>query len=829
MLRGVAFDTLPIQQQGGCDIRRIGVGLSVGVLLAFGAAWAQPERPRLVMGVALDGRGESAPRLDLFREEIERLLGADYAVEFPPDKTLTGDWSTAAIEAALDRLYLDPEVDVILALGLLSSSAAARRPSLPKTTLAPHVLDPELQGVSYQLRRGTPAGGDVRRSYHVSGRENLVYVAMGHDSLRDLETFREVVPFDRLAVLAMQALLDGIPGLEERFRSRVAPLGLEIATVPVGDSLDEAAARIPPGTQAVYVTPLMQFDAGGVERLAELLIERKLPSFSLRGREEVAKGLLAGRALDTEVRRLARRTAINLQLILGGEPAAELPVDLDLNERLTINMATARAIDARLSWSTQTEAELLADRERPLERRLSLADVVQAAERANLDLAAADRTVAAGAQQVRLARSNLLPQVDASLQDVVIDRDRAGASFGSRGQNQVSGGLTLTQLLYSEQARAGYYSEQRVQESREQERATLRLDVIVEAAQAYLDVLRTKTAERIRRDNLELTRRNLERARTRLQLGAAGPAEVYRWQSQIANNRKDLIAASAVRNQAEIALNRVLNQPLEEAFATVEASLDDPELAINYESLRPYIDNRQGFALFRAFFAAEAIGASPELAQFDRVIEAQERQIVAAKRAFYVPQVAAQADVSGFKNSGPGSSNPLLDVVPPEVEISELNNLNWTVGVSASLPLFQGGALRARRTQAEIERDELTVQREAARQRVEQRVRSAMHATMASWAGIDLAREAAEAARNNFELVADAYSEGLIDIINVLDAQNQALTADLAAATAIYDFLSDLMAVQRASGEFDFFRSVDDRTRFLERMRTYFEENGYVP
>ena len=90
-------------------------------------------------------------------------------------------------------------------------------------------------------------------------------------------------------------------------------------------------------------------------------------------------------------------------------------------------------------------------------------------------------------------------------------------------------------------------------------------------------------------------------------------------------------------------------------------------------------------------------------------------------------------------------------------------------------------------------------------------------------------RQAADAARSNFDLVADAYGEGLVDIINLLDAQNQALTADLAAATAVYDFLTDLMQVQRASGAFDFFRSPDDREEFLEKMHGFFEENGYVP
>ena len=808
---------------------RLPIHLFVAGVLLCTSALGQSELPTVVVGVVLDGPGDSAPRLAAYREEIVRLLAAEHDVRFPPDKTLMGDWTNGSAGSSLERLLLDPEVDVVLALGVLSSNAAARLPAPPKPVLAPHVIDQTIQGIPYELRRGATDGGDRRRSYHVSGRKNLYYVAIGRDFLHELETFREVAPFDSLAVLAMESLLEGVPGLADRFLEHVGPLGVKIQTVSVGDSLDDAVARIPSDVDAVYVTPLMQFASGGVEHLAELFIERQLPSFSLNGRMEVEKGLLAGLAIETDERRLARRIAVNLQLILDGESAAELPVDFALNERLTLNMSTARAIDARLSWATITEAELLFDGERPIERRLSLAQVVQEAERSNLDLAAADRTVAVGLQDVRLARSNLLPQLEVSGQDVVIDRDRAASSFGSTGQNQVSGSLGVSQLLYSEQARAGYDVEQQLQEAREQERAELRLDVVLEAAQAYLDLLGAKTAERIRRDNLELTRRNLERARTRLELGAAGPGEVYRWQSQIAQNRKDLITAGAVRNQAEIAVNRLLNRPLEESFATTEASVDDPELALNYERLRPYIDNRQGFAIFRRFITAEALNESPELRRIDRGLDANRRLVLAAKRAFYVPTVAAQADLTGFKNSGAGSTNALGDLLPPDVELTQPNNLNWSLAVSASLPLFQGGALRARRTQAEIQLDELTVQREATRQRVEQRVRSAMHATMASWAGIDLAKQAAEAARNNFELVADGYAEGLVDIINLLDAQNQALVAELAAATAVYDFLSDLMAVQRASGRFDFFRSAADRDDRLERMRIHFEENGYVP
>jgi outer membrane protein TolC len=161
--------------------------------------------------------------------------------------------------------------------------------------------------------------------------------------------------------------------------------------------------------------------------------------------------------------------------------------------------------------------------------------------------------------------------------------------------------------------------------------------------------------------------------------------------------------------------------------------------------------------------------------------------LLASKRAFYVPTVGAQAELTGTENSGAGSGGVSFEGLPPDIVFPRPNGLDWNIAVSASLPLFNGGALRAQRARAQLELDEFTLQLEATRQRVEQRVRSSMHATLSSWAAIDLSRQAAEAARNNLDLVSDAYAEGLVEIIRVVDAQNQALVAELVAANSVYD------------------------------------------
>jgi len=786
------------------------------------------QRPVITIGTVADGPQSSTSRRagELVEREISQILRSEYEVRFPDDKKLVGNWTPESVRDHIDSLIADPDVDHVIALGVLSSNEAAARKAPPKPLLSMYVLFPEIQDLPYVERQRVRPGAGPTTVYHVSGEPNISYTAAGTEIRDEIRMFQRITPFKRVTLLAMEAFVSSIPRLEQKVDDAATDLDLEIAVVEVGESLEAALAEISSRTEAVYVTPLLHLTEAQFQRLTDFLIERRLPSFSLRGRYEVELGLLAGLQLEEEFDRVARRTALNLHRILMGERPEDIPVDFDKRQRLTINMAVARQIQVYPSWALLTDAELINQSRETAGRRLSLATVVREAEQANLDLAAADRTVSAGRQLVRESKAPLKPQIEISGLQAFIDKDRAQSSFGSVGQSQTSGSAAVSQIIYSEPTRAGYDIEQELQATRELDRAELRLDVILEAAQSYLDVLSTKTGERIQRENLELTRQNLERAQSRVELGAAGPGEALRWETQIANNRRDLIDVNASRNLSEIALNRVLNRPSEEPFLTEEVGLDDAELTTSYEQLRPYLDSLPAGRIFRNFMTQEAFEASPELARLDAAIRAQERSLLASKRIFYLPTVAAQADVRGFKNAGAGSMPPELPDIPG-FSFTRTNNLDWTIGLSASLPIFNGGGLRAQRARAEIEIDEITVQREAVRQRIEQRTRSALHRAGASWAGIDLSREAARASAANLDIVADAYAEGTVDIIRLLDAQNQALVADLVAATAVYQFLQDLMEMQRASGRFDYFRSPDDAQAFLDRMDAFYQQAGF--
>jgi len=342
---------------------------------------------------------------------------------------------------------------------------------------------------------------------------------------------------------------------------------------------------------------------------------------------------------------------------------------------------------------------------------------------------------------------------------------------------------------------------------------------MLEAGEAYLNVLRAKNTERVNRDNLKLTRKNLSLAETRNTIGVAGREEVFRWQTQIAESRSSVIGASALRNQREIDLNRILNRPLEAPFrvpppedlrAVTPGS--DPRLV-------KYLQDPWSFRVFREFMAQEAILNSPEIRSINATIRARDELLKGERRQLGIPDVAV---IGGFQHipyvGGRGSETFMP---PPGFDVAGRQTFTWNVGAAASLTIFDGTSnyARIRRTFREIDR--LQTDRAVISQRLEQNVRAALHQAGFSYANINLTRDAAEASARNLELVTDLYQRGAADIIQLVDAQNQALGAALAAANALYDFLIDALRVQRASGAFSLEGSQEVRDDFIQRLDAF--------
>lgn len=777
-------------------------------LMTITALVAQPKP--VTIGIVVDGSWERNEEVQtMIVSEINTLMANEFDVRFPDDKNLNGNWQVSGINAALNQLLDDSEVDIVMALGVIASHQIIRRRNVPKPVIAPFVIDVVLQ--------------DLPRSDGASGIKNVNYIAFPTTIRQDINTFREIVPFQSVMVLMNATVVEAIPGLESSFQQMISSTNISAKIVAVAEVKD-ALTALDNQPEAVYVAPLLNLSQGDLQQIVASMREKKIPSYSLLGRIEVEKGILA--SLKPNVfPRLSRRIALNLQQILLGEDPGKIPYGFSAGEELSINMATARAIGVFPSWALLTEAVLLEEQRTEISRNLTLQSAVAEGLMVNRDLLAAKSELAAGREDIGIARSNLLPQISLSATGVQIDEDRASLFQRER---TMQGSASLSQVLFSDGAITNYRAAKNNQEGRAQQYQATHLDIAQSVANAYLQLLSAKTFERVRQNNLKLSRSNLELARIRESIGYSGRSEVFRWESQIATNRSEVIAANARRNVAEIQLNRLLNRPLEEKFTTKESELREAGMLTEDARWHQYMSNPWSFRVLRSFLVEEGLARSPEMQQLDAAIRAQELAAGNTTRSLFLPTLALQAEVTNIFDRS-GAPDDTAGAPPAGLDLSFLganaDDTNWQIAVNLSFPLFEGGAKFNRRHQAQEQLLQLRYQRESLAQGIEQRIRSAAHIAGSSYAGINQAEKAAIAARENLKLTVDAYSRGVLSIISLLDAQNATLQAEESEAGAIYQFLIDQLALERAIGQIQFLRSAEEKAEFFRQLDAFFADN----
>lgn len=768
------------------------------------AARGPAQGPARVVVVLDRGNSRFQPQVEAFQRELVGFFRPGEIVMLP---AVAGDGTVGGVRRVLDRALHDSTVSVVVTMGVVASHLLARGGEPPKPAIAATVIDATWQ--------------DVPQRDDASGVRRLAYVDESYAVSTTVADFHRLIPFRRLAVLFDPDLLEGIPQLGSNAVTLVRSAGAEAAIVPARGGADQILAAIPEGVDAVYLPPLIGISTEELSRLLAGLTARRLPTLSYLA-EDVPLGALASYESPENWLRRARRVAVDLQRILAGEDAGTLPVKLLSAPRLTLNLATARRIGFSPGYSLLTDAELVGTDSLGPADTLTLSETMRDAATSNLDLAAANLDVASGVQDVRLARANLLPRIESEIGETFTKEGTAAASLGTQPERVVDGSVTFSMPLYSEQAWAGYGSQRQLQRGVVAQRDQLRLDVVLDAAEAYLTVLEARTVAGVRRSNLYRNRSNLEVARLREGVGSASRADIYRWQGEVANSRRDLIAAESQVRVAELELKRLLNRPLDRPVAQQAVSLGDPALLAQDSTVLAWFDDPSRTALLSQFLVGEALRISPEMQRADAAIAAEERQHTAASRAFWMPTFAIQGGLSNvFDRGGAGSSAPIL---PGGATLSTAPDLSWQFRIQASLPLFTGFGRTATRAQTSIEVRRLKVQRESVRLSLDQRVRAAMASAASTYAAIALTRDASEAANRNYELVSDAYSRGAADITTLIDAQSAAQQSSESAANAVHDFLLDLFRVERAIGDFGTLRSPEDRQAFLERLRALKEK-----
>lgn len=739
------------------------------------------------------------PLSSLFKEELTALFKGEHQVHFKGFPI--GSHSTDAdAHALLDKAYADPDTDLVLVLDLAANQALGRHPAFAKPTFLPMVFNAQLLG--YPLKGS------------VSGKKNLHYESRNVDLTRELAVLARVAPFDKAALISDARIFQTIGRqMQERVKERVKTTGVDLTILPWDGDNDAVAAAIPTDTDAVLYGAFPSARPDQIKDLIQRINKRKLKSFSLSGETLLRMGVLATNNPDTDWKKLARKTAIRIQEVFLGTPASTLPVFFKTADRLMINLETARGIGFSPGFDVLGDAVVINEDKIAADTTWSLGRVARTAVETNLTIAAQRLAAQSAEEAVNEAKGAILPRISSSVSYLKRKKTDYTRS-GNHAEDSADGTLTLTQPLFSEKAWAAYAMQKYAHLSEQERLEETELDIVLSAVNAYLNVLLNKTSLDQERYNLKITRENYELAQNRVNVGSSNASDLFRWESELANAKNAVLSAKSRLEQQRQVLNRILDRPISQPFATTPETLDNPLLFMSDFDVENLITNPRSLSRLTDFFVQTGMDRAPELKQLKAQMAAYARRLRSDQRAFWIPELNLTGEYTRNFDETRDSQGIAVD------------ENDWTIGLELTLPLYEGGARSARRAQSRLAVSRLRAQYKDTANTIEQEIRSAVESLHASYDAIDLTRQSEAASQKNYALVSAAYAQGRDSIVEVLDAQDALMTARESSMNAVYTFLIDLMNLQRSTGAFDFFFTHDQRKSFISEVKKYINPNN---
>jgi outer membrane protein TolC len=288
--------------------------------------------------------------------------------------------------------------------------------------------------------------------------------------------------------------------------------------------------------------------------------------------------------------------------------------------------------------------------------------------------------------------------------------------------------------------------------------------VLVSVAQAYFAAAGTDELVVARQDAVKVATETFDVAKARVAAELANQVESTRAETALVRAQQDLAEAENARAAAYRALATLIGT--HEAI-TVQAVPSLPAEPGAFEAL-----------------VGQARTSRPELAAARETIAAADAS-VRANLWRWSPTLSAFGNLRGQNYTGFSG-----------------DKYAWAVGVQLDWVVFDGGVRDAQRHIAEAQRREAEARLELLADTVSDEVANARGSLETKRKGVGAAQRAVELARETLRLVRAQYDAGTAKQLDVLQAQDVLVGAEVALAQAHFDVAFADLQLRRAAGEF---------------------------
>ena len=331
-------------------------------------------------------------------------------------------------------------------------------------------------------------------------------------------------------------------------------------------------------------------------------------------------------------------------------------------------------------------------------------------------------------------------------------------------EEQLDGNINASLPLIAPAAWYGYASAKSNAESGEANYAVTEANVLLGVAQAYFAAAGTDELVRARQDAVSVANDTYKFAKARVGSDLANPVDVTRAESALVRAQQDLVDAQTNRAMAYRSLATLLGTHAEPLHLAPAEPTGDPGTT--------------------AELVPHALSTRPELAA-ERAAANAARDTSHANAWKWAPTLSA------FGNGHIGNYIGFSG-----------DRFSWAVGVELDWLLYDGGVRDAQRAVANGQLEEARAQLDLLHDTISDEVANARDQ-------LDTRRKAVEAATRARELASEAlritraqYEAGTASQLDLLQAQDSLVVADVGLARAHYDVALADISLRRAAGLF---------------------------
>ncbi|MDO4496874.1 MAG: TolC family protein [Bacteroidales bacterium] len=393
------------------------------------------------------------------------------------------------------------------------------------------------------------------------------------------------------------------------------------------------------------------------------------------------------------------------------------------------------------------------------EQNWTLADCTRYAAEHNLQIQQARHSTESAEVDVKQSREALFPSLTFNTQQGVNFQKVEGQNIGSFDTNAKnptyngSYGLQANVTLYNGGANWRQLEQSKISQQASQLEAEMTSNNIqVRIIEAYYQILYAHESVATNLEIVAAAERELERAKARQQVGKVSQVEVTQMQSQLEQNRYQLVQAKNSEAQNILSLKQLLQLS------------PDADFGVDYQSF----GSDDVLKLIPSVTEVEemAMNNLPNLRAAELQVKSSEMQVKIAKGG-YLPTVSLNAGVS--TNNG----NALSGGFGTQVK----NHLTSQIGLSVSVPIYDRRQTRSQVDKAKIQLANQELEAENTRLEL-QNTLSTLHLDIeAAQARYRSAVASEESARQTLEIMDERYGVGLESMLDLLTEKNNYLKA----------------------------------------------------